>query len=118
MYTQKKWGYNFVFTTIIYLTALQLHMKLVFPVLDDTPYAGCTAPSLLTPLLKVHCNIQHLNSSGVGNLLLHYILKTSPIVGHAVTLLDQICSYKFNTAKKSDVKTLLVIAANYADVSV
>ena len=82
-------------------------MKLVFPVLDDTPHAGCTAPSLLTPLLKVHCNIQHLSSSGVGNVCLHFILKISSIDGHAVALLDQICSYTFNTATKSDVNLYL-----------
>jgi len=63
-------------------------MKLVFPVLDDTPHAGCTAPSLLTPLLKVHCNIQHLSSSGVGKVCLRFILKISSLDGYAVTLLD------------------------------
>ena len=93
-------------------------MKLVFPVPDDTPHAGCTEPSLLTPLLKVHCNIQHLSSSGVGNVCLHFILKISSIDSHAVTLLDQICPYTFNTTRKSDVKPLLVIKANYTDDSV
>jgi len=93
-------------------------MKLVFPVLDDTPHAGCTAPSLLTPLLKVHCNIQHLSSSGVGIVCLYFILEISSIDGHAVTRLDQICPYTFNTARKSHVKPSLVIKANYTDDSV
>lgn len=92
-------------------------MKLVFPVLGDKPHASGTAPSFLTQLLTVDCNIQHLSSSGLGNVCLHFIVKISSIESHAVTLLDQICPYTFNTAKKSDVKPLLVIAANCTDVS-
>ena len=70
MYTSKKGGYYVAFTAASNLTAWQMDMKIVLSVHDDILQASCTAPSFLTQLLKLHHNIQHPSSPGVGNICL------------------------------------------------